>query len=100
MKTKILIIALCILATTLLTGCLGGGGGSAGSSGGGIQVAGLPGSGSDTGILGGNPAGGDSILGGSGSDGGTLPNNPEPATALLLGSGLAAYAFLQRKKKK
>jgi len=60
----------------------------------------LPGSGSDTGILGGSPVGGDSILGGSGSNGGALPHNPEPATALLLSGGLAAYAFLQRKKKK
>ncbi len=92
MKTKTLIIVLCIMTMTMLTGCFGGGGGggsaSGGSSSGGIDVAGLPG----------GSIGGDSILGGSGDSG--IPHNPEPATLALLGGGLAAYALLKHNKRK
>lgn len=90
MKQRMFVLAGLIALTMLLSGCLGGGGGSGSNGGsagiGGADMAGLPG--------GGVGAGGN---GGGGIDGNI---NPEPATVLLLGGGLAAYAFIKRRKLK
>ncbi len=89
MKSKLLVLAGCIVAAMLLTGCLkSGSGSSSGSSSYTSGVSGDSGSGSGSGSGGGD-------LGG----GGNVPLNPEPATIALVGTGLAAYMLMRRKKK-
>ena len=78
MKHKFMLIACMASLAMMLSGCevvdSGGGGDSYSASSGGSGVG--------------------------GDDPGAPVVNPEPTSMALLGSGLAAYAFLKRKKKK
>lgn len=76
---KLKLLAFCIIAMLVLTGCKGSGG-AAGGFGGSVFAGGSSGD--------------------IGYGGGSTPVNPEPATMALFGTGLAGYAFLKRKKRK
>ncbi len=79
-KITLTLLITCIMATLMLTGCKGSGGGASA-------------------WLGSSYAGGSDILGGD-SPISSNASNPEPATIVLLGGGLAAYAFLRRRRLK
>ena len=65
-----------------------------------LVLTGCKGSGGAAGFAGSIFAGGSSIIGGESVGDSGVGHTPEPATVALLGGGLAAYAFLKRKKKK